>query len=371
MKIVLLAPASSIHTIRWANGLSQMGVDVHIISQHSPSDKLSPDVKLHLLPNKGSLGYFLIAPAVKKLLKKIQPDIVNAHYASGYGTTARLVNYRPWLLSVWGSDVYDFPYKSPLHKYLVKKNLMAANKIASTSHCMAIQTKKIAPKVTDIAITPFGVDMNIFKEAKPESINDVKNIVIGTVKTMAPKYGVDTLIHAFKLLHNKLSIKSPSIANKLFLRLVGGGPQTDDLKKLANTLKISERVLFIGQVPHTQVPVELSKLDIYVALSRFDSESFGVAIIEAGAAYRPVVVSNVGGLPEVTIENKTGFIVPKEDPQAAADALEKLVLNTQSRVNMGVSAREHVEKNYSWDICIKTMLQTYQSILSKDNHGNI
>ena len=69
-------------------------------------------------------------------------------------------------------------------------------------------------------------------------------------------------------------------------------------------------------MPHTSVPQELARLDIYVALSRMDSESFGVAIIEAGVAGRPVVVSDAGGLPEVTIDGVTGLVVPREDPSA-------------------------------------------------------
>lgn len=363
MKVALLAPASSIHTVRWANGLSKVGIDVHVISQHSPTEIFEPSVTLHILPNRGMLGYFLIVPAVKKLLTKIQPDLVNAHYASGYGTTARLVNYNPWILSVWGSDVYDFPYKSPLHKYLVKKNLMAANKIASTSHCMAEQIRKIAPTITEIAITPFGVDIQAFNETELHVTNNDKNIIIGTVKTMAPQYGIDTLIHAFKLLHDKLAITAPNIADKLYLRLVGGGPQIDELKQLSKTLDINEKVSFIGQVSHTQVPTELNQLDIYVALSRM--ESFGVAIIEAGAASRPVVVSDAGGLPEVTVNNITGLVVPKESPQAAADALEELVLNPTKRQQMGIDAKQHVEHNYSWDVCVDIMLHTYQSILSQ------
>ena len=73
------------------------------------------------------MGYFLIVAQVKKLLLAIKPDIVNAHYASGYGTTARLVNYHPYVLSVWGSDIYLFPKKSFIHHWLVNKNLLASS----------------------------------------------------------------------------------------------------------------------------------------------------------------------------------------------------------------------------------------------------
>ncbi len=362
MKIVLLSGASSIHTVRWANGLSNAGHEVHVITQQPVVDPFDSAIKVHLFPYRGVLGYFTMVSAVRKLLRTIKPDIVNAHYASGYGTTARLVGYHPWVLSVWGSDVYDFPHKSPLHKWMVKKNLRAADQVASTSHCMADETRTLTPELMDIAITPFGVDLNAYVGLKPEAAEHKPKLVIGTVKTMKPTYGVDTLIEAYALLLKSLKTKPELDAPELELRLVGGGEQTVELQALAQRLGVAESVNFVGRVPHTEVPQELAKLDIYVALSRI--ESFGVAIIEAGAAGRPVVVSDAGGLPEVTVEGETGFVVPRENPQAAAAALEKLVLDAELRHRMGASGQAHVARHYSWDACIETMLGVYDKTLT-------
>ncbi|EKO3697821.1 glycosyltransferase [Vibrio metschnikovii] len=363
MKIVLLSGASSIHTVRWANGLSSVGHEVHVITQHPIVDPFESNVNLHVFPYRGVFGYFTMVPAVRKFLREIKPDIVNAHYASGYATTARLVGYRPWVLSVWGSDVYDFPHKSPLHKWLVKKNLRAADQVASTSFCMADETRTLTPELIDISITPFGVDLNAYANLNLEATEQKPKLVIGTVKTMEPKYGIDTLIEAYALLLKSLKAKPDLDAPELELRLVGGGEQTIELQALAQRLGVAESVNFVGRVPHTEVPQELAKLDIYVALSR--SESFGVAIIEAGAAGRPVVVSDAGGLPEVTVKDKTGFVVPRENPQAAAIALEKLVLDAELRHRMGCAGQTHVAKQYSWDACIEKMLGVYTDIIQR------
>ena len=363
MKIVLLAAASSIHTVRWANGLSASGHQVHVISQHAVSEPFDPAVNLHRLPFRGRVGYFTSVWAVRKLLKQIKPDLVNAHYASGYGTTARLVGYHPWLLSVWGSDIYDFPHQSFLHKWLVVTNLRAADKVASTSHCMAKETLRLVPEIPEIAITPFGVDLNVYQKLTPILVRQKPMLVIDTVKTMSHKYGIDTLIEAYALLVKRLEQIPDHPA--VVLRLIGGGEQTPELQALAERLGVANQTHFIGRIPHCQVPQELEQLDIYVALSRLDSESFGVAIIEASAAGRPVIVSNVGGLPEVTLNNTTGFIVPKESPQAAADALEKLVINAQLRHRMGQAGQQHVTQHYAWDTCIDTMLNLYEKIIKK------
>ncbi len=364
MKIALISAASSIHTIRWANGLHADGHEIHVISQHPQAEPFAPGVQVHLFPLRGVVGYFSMAHGVRRLLRQLQPDIVNAHYASGYATTARLVGFRPWVLSVWGSDVYDFPYKSRWHRWLVHTNLLAANAVASTSQCMAAQARSLAPELGAIAITPFGVDLGTYQGIGPTAQAQSDRWVIGTVKTMAEKYGVDTLIEAFALLQRKLASSAPALAHSMRLRLVGGGPQTAALQQLAQNLGIADRVEFVGQVPHAQVPHVLASLDIYVALSRLDSESFGVAVIEAGAAGRPVVVSDAGGLSEVTVHGVTGLVVPRGNPQAAADALEHLLRNADLRQQMGLAAQQHVARHYSWHACIHTMVEFYEQALA-------
>lgn len=365
MRVAILSAANSIHTARWANGLNAAGCDVHLISQHPATEHFDEGVNLHIFPYRAGAGYFLMIPKVRRLLDSINPHIVNAHFASGYGTTARLVGRRPWLLSVWGSDVYDFPRQSFLHNWLVKSNLLAADRVASTSHCMAKVTRKLAPGLKDIAITPFGVNTSSFESIEPVSADNDKPLIIGTVKTMAYKYGIDTLIEAFSLLIDELNANKPELAGALKLRLVGDGTKIEEYKELADSLGLQEKVEFVGRVPHDKVPLELSHLDIYVALSRLDSESFGVAIIEASAAGRPVVVSDAGGLPEVVIDGVTGLVVPREDPHKAALALEKLVLNPSLRRNLGDAGRSHVAQAYSWSYCVELMLKLYSELIAQ------
>ena len=358
MIVVLLAAGNSIHTIRWANGLSKKGCKVYLITQHKVEDSLCKEVKVIKLNNSGILGYFLHVPKLKKIIKIIKPDIVNAHYASGYGTTARILNFHPFILSVWGSDIFIFPYKSFFHKWIVKKNILAADKIASTSFAMAEQIRKVVPEIKFIEITPFGVDIEKFKY---EIYNNNTLVTIGTVKTMDFIYGIDILILAFSILLKRFHNKENCNKKILKLRLVGGGKLINYYINLAQKLNISDNVEFIGQINHADVPSELNKLDIYVALSR--SESFGVAVLEAGAAGKPVVVSNVGGLPEVVIPNETGLIVKSDNVIEAADAIEKLILNFELREYMSFNAKNHVAKNYSWDASVQKMIGIYEETI--------
>jgi glycosyltransferase involved in cell wall biosynthesis len=91
--------------------------------------------------------------------------------------------------------------------------------------------------------------------------------------------------------------------------------------------------------------------------------SFGVSALEAMACEKPVVVTNVGGLPEVVIENITGFIVPPRDVAHLAKAIKILIKNPDLAEKMRKAGRIHVEKNYEWQDNVQTMVAIYKSFL--------
>lgn len=355
MVIVMLAPGNSIHTVRWANAFSQRGHQVHLITQHAALAGLAQGVQVHLLPHHGGLGYVRNGPRVRRLLAKIRPDVVNAHYATGYGTLARQVAPYPLVLNVWGSDVFEFPGKSPLHRRWLRANFAKADNIVATSKVMAERTRSLVGASTSISVVPFGVDLDLFRPR--ESHQPRTGVVIGTVKRLEPIYGVDVLVEAFARLCRRSELPA------LHLRLAGAGSQIDVLGKRVNELGLADRVTFVGELPHDKVPDELRRLDIYVALSR--QESFGVAVVEASACGVPVVVSDVGGLPEVVMHGSTGLIVPGNDPQAAADALAELVASPEMRVRMGQEGRRFVAEHYGWSPCVDRMLNVLAECAAK------
>lgn len=359
MKIILLAGGlRGTHATRWANGLAEREVEVHFVTMQRRDYKLSSKVKLHLLPVRSPIGYLANIFALKKLLDQIQPDLLNAHYASGYGLLARLCGFRPTLLSVWGSDVYDFPNKSRVHRWLLRKNLQFPEAIASTSHAMARQVRSIYEHPT-IHITPFGVDESLFRPLKCAQVG-AHVVVIGTVKTLSWKYGIDTLIRAFVLACH-------AVEDRLDLRLeiTGDGPDRKKLERMAIDLGVASKVTFHGAVSHELVSEKLSRLDVYVALSRLDSESFGVAIIEASACGLPVIVSDVDGPAEVMIDQKTAFIVGRNDVKAAAERIIELAEDRSLRSKMGDAGRKHVLENYTWSGSLIKMIEVYKSFSQK------
>jgi len=364
-RVALLGAANSIHTIRWANGLVERGIEVHVLTLHAPGRELSPQVHLHRLRCRAPLGYALAAGRVRRVLAEVQPELLNAHYASGYGLLARLSGFAPTLLSAWGSDIYQFPHKSRLHRRVVADNLRFATLVGSTSHAMARRIEAIQP--ASIAITPFGIDHTQFFPCTRAEPSATAPIVIGAIKALEHQYGIDTLLRAFQIVVSQLDRSHPDISRRLELRIYGKGSEKQKLKKLARELQLDERVVFVGFIPHTKVPEALATLDVYVALSRQDS--FGVAILEASSCGIPVVVSDADGPAEVVADNESGFIVPVDDPGFAAARIVDLVLNPELRAQMSARGREHVLQHYTWDHSLDVMLAAYRKTLCLANSG--
>ncbi|WP_116520449.1 glycosyltransferase [Achromobacter insuavis] len=359
MRIALLGPAHSIHTIRWANGLAQRGVDTHVLSLTRQDGAYDPRVSLHQLPWGSPQGYLLAAPALRSTLRRIRPDLLNTHYATGYGTLARLSGFSPALLSAWGSDIYAFPYKSRLHRHVLRGNLNQATAVAVTGQAMARQVRHFTDK--PVHITPFGIDTEQFSPAPKPAADAAAPIVIGTVKGLETTYGIDILLQAFAILVASLAAESPGTAAQLTLKIYGSGSQAQALQAQAAELGIADRTHFMGHIAHRDVPAALRDLDIYVALSRMDS--FGVAILEACACGIPVVVSDADGPAEIVVDGSTGYVVPRLDAQAAAQRLRELVLDIGLRQRLGAAGRAHVQMHYSWQASLDSMLGAYQNTL--------
>ncbi len=189
--------------------------------------------------------------------------------------------------------------------------------------------------------------------------------VIGTVKRLEEKYGIEYLIRCFALLSEKYKG-----SKKLRLVVAGEGSLKGKLQRLARECGVEELTQFLGFVPNERVPQLLNSFSVFVALSILDSESFGVAVVEASACEIPVVISNVPGMCEVVQAGITGLVVPRRNPEAAAEAISTLIENEGLRRGMGTAGRKFVIQNYEWSENASRMERLYQSILGFDRAVN-
>jgi glycosyltransferase involved in cell wall biosynthesis len=363
LKLMILAPPNSIHTKRWIASLSKNYIEIILFGVHPTDNEFYcqfDSVKVISINYSSSfentsfrkIKYLSVLKSLKKIILEFKPDIIHAHYASSYGLIGALTKFHPLIISVWGSDIYEFPKISFLHKMILKYNLSKADYILSTSHIMAGETKKYTDKA--IEITPFGVDVEMFKKSP---VKRKKNeFIIGTVKTLSLNYGIDILIKSFHLVIKN----NPKL--KLKLQIIGDGPDKLKLQQLAYSIGIRDSVEFLGQIDNNILPNYYNNFSVAVFLSI--SESFGVVAVEAMACECPVVVSNAEGFKEVVINNKTGLIVPIRDIEATAMAIQKFIDNDELRYEVGQNGRERVVNLYDWNKNVEHMLNIYNKVIS-------
>ena len=123
-----------------------------------------------------------------------------------------------------------------------------------------------------------------------------------------------------------------------------------------------QSIKFKGFILNSKVPKVINEIDIFVVPSILDSESFGVAAVEAMACEVPVIVSDADGLKEVVIDNKAGFIVPKKDYKAIAEKIKILINDRELRQRLGKIGRERVIELYNWSSNVENMIDIYKKL---------
>lgn len=363
MKICIMANARAVHTRRWALAFTDRGHEVVVLSIRATT---IPGVTVRTVcigkPNAASrwlslLSYIRLALQAKGILRSLGPDIVNAHFTITHGVIAALSGYRPRVVSAWGSDVLTAG-RSPMgfwSRWMNRWACTSADRVLSTSHFMADEMRRsFLSSGTPIIIIPYGVDPTVFRPGTTEESRDPADppLTIGFVKTLSENYAPDLLIRAF----------ASALARGLDARLVlaGRGPLQGTLEALSKQLEISDRVSFLGFVPHENVPSLMRKLDILVNCSR--SESFGVVICEASASGIPVIVTDVGGVREVVKDGVTGRLIPPDDLGALADAMVQLGRCPEQRLAMGQAGRKFIEDTYVWSNNVDAVLQCFETL---------
>lgn len=355
MRICYLADADSSHTKKWVDYFSSLDNEIYLISMRGTQYKYKDNVKLIVVkPPEGSkLMYFSNLSKIKKLVNEINPDILHSHYATSYGLFGRYTRKHPFIISVWGSDVYLFPSNKP-KAMLLSYILRGADLVCSTSHDMAEVTSRYYKN--DIRVTPFGVDTERFKSTRAPFSEAI--VTIGAVKGLEEVYGIDYLIEGFAKL-----VKEKDYAKYVRLMIVGDGTKRDELEKLSKDMGVSELVTFTGRVDNKDVPEYINKCDIICVPSL--SESFGVTAVEACSCERCVISTNVGGLKEVIKDGYNGIIVRQKNSDDIKVAIEKLLCDKDNAIMMGRNGRKYTLDNYDWNKNAEEMKKIYESMIIK------
>jgi glycosyltransferase involved in cell wall biosynthesis len=348
LRLCYLADAPYIHTRRWVRHFVDRGWEVHVVS-FRPAEIEGASV--HYVSGcewLGKLRYLIRIPRVRRLVRGLRPDLLHALHLTSYGFLSVFCDVHPTLVSVWGTDVLEAPRLSPLHYFITRYALRRADHITATGLRLAEAAARYAPAGKPVTVVPYGVDL---REFRPRPRRERSEVVVGAVARLSKEKGLHYLLQAFALMAGRYP--------QARLLLAGDGPERQRLERLASRLGLGERVRFLGEVPHEQVPEVLQQLDVFAMPSTY--EGFGVAALEAEAMEVPVVASRIHGIPDVVLDGETGLLVPARDRQALAAALERLAVDGDLRRRLGQAGRAFVAEHYSWEDNTAQMEALYEA----------
>ncbi len=209
--------------------------------------------------------------------------------------------------------------------------------VALSNHVRKSAERHGAKNVKVIPI--YGVNTQVFKKKKTDLRKKYKlenKKVIFTASRLSPEKGLDCLIKALPLIKNKV----PNV----FLVIAAKGPYKNVLENLVNKLNLQNYVFFTGELPRNELPSYHNMADVFVMPSF--KEGLGFNALEAMACLKPVVASNVGGIKDTVIDNKTGLMVKPRDVKGLADAIIRLLKDKKFAESLAENGRKHVTQNF-------------------------
>jgi glycosyltransferase involved in cell wall biosynthesis len=277
-----------------------------------------------------------------RIIKGVNPDIIHSH-STKENILSKIIGF---LLGIPVIPVYHCNYKG-----------IGSNNIGIGFKRMMYEkiyldvlerlTSSVVPK--NIAVS-LAVRNNIRRFGIPEEKIEVRIVSISRIDEGK---GIRDIIEAAKIIKEKES--------NFEINLVGDGPLVGDYQRLVNSYNLDGEVQFLGYMKN--IREVLLTADIFVSASH--NEGLGLNIIEAMIWGLPVVVTGVGGVPEIVDDKVNGFVVDPGDPEQLGEALLFMMKNSKLRREYGRKGREKVLKEFSIDRMLSSYISLYDSILKR------
>ena len=318
-----------------------------------------------------------------RICRKWRPDVIHAHWPFPHAYialgAAKLFKI-PLVLNFHGAELLLIRKKKWVKPFL-KFAIGQAQAIFANSSFTASKVKAI--RNVNVEWSPYGTtleghDASCHPAAViPHAINGKFKILF--VGRHIERKGITYLIEAAKYLPR----------DKFEIRIVGVGDLTEQLKKQAALLDERRKtkdernesvilskvegstapIIFTGKLSPEDLANEYKTANVFVLPaivdSKGDTEGLGVVLIEAMELGLPIVASNVGGIPDVVVDGKSGILVPEKDPVALADAFKRLEADPTLIQKLLAGARKRIDECFTWDGIIERQVEVYKRLLHK------
>lgn len=306
-------------------------------------------IPVKVFKKKGKIGLGVIWK-IYRYLRKERPQIVHTHLFGGdtWGRVAAILARVPIIITTEHNTNFDENFLKRAIKKILSFFTAKVIAVSEAVRQYSISKDHINSKKVEVILN--GVNLENFLSISQKEFG--KPPIIGIIGRLAEQKGHKYLFEALNLLR--------TIPWTLWV--VGDGSLKAELEKLAKILDLRERTIFLGA--QENIPEILDKIDIFVLSSLW--EGLGLAVIEAAAAAKPIVAANVGGIPEIIENEKTGLLVESGNVKSLADGLERMLLGEGEALTMGRGAREYVRERFGLEKMVREYEEAYERLLDKN-----
>lgn len=373
MKVLIVSPYYSgvgglqQYSYRIAVGLHDAGVETTVVTSSRVPQRSGPIVitlpQLTTVSNTPfSLRWF---GSIKRIIKDLDPDIVNGHLPVPYmaDVAARECSGHPFVLTYHNDAVGITPFTKLLvrsyYDILGKGTIRRASRIITTSQRYAELSPYLKRFSQKIAVVPPGVDLatfnpNVYSGFLKDTYSLEGSIIlfVGQLSKTHRHKGLSILIRALRHL-------DPSTT----LVVVGGGNWFSHYKADAKNAGVADRVVFAGIISEEELPLYYRGADLTVLPTYTDAEGFGMVLAEANACGRPVIGTNVGGIPSLIQDQHNGLLVEPGDLRGLVQAISIVLSDGKLAKTLGQNGFEKIRSGFTWDHAVSRTMKVYDGLI--------
>lgn len=336
MRICYLADAGSIHTHRWALGLARQGHEVTVCS-HRPAVIAGVNVLVIPRPRVDLPLLAVIQQArwMRRVLGSVKPDLLHAHYLTGYGWLAAWTGFHPVFVTAHGSDVLISPESSIADNVSARIALLRADTITAVAKHMIPKLLRLGAPRERVFHTPNWIDDRVFNPTQRTSRTKMPYVILST-RALRPIYNVSTLARAVPLVLDR--------GHDVHFVVVGDGIDKTHLADYISAAGVTNRVRFLPPIPQVELAGYMKRADVYVSTSLSDSVS--TALLEAIACGAFPVVTDIPGNREVIEHEVNGLLFSAGDAHSLAERLDQALMDHDLRQRAEQVNWQIIQENY-------------------------
>ncbi len=347
------------HLRMLATGQARRGLDVTVLVTHPGNSADDTRVEGVRVIRAGRLATVASTPLSLTLfahVASLPTDITHLHFPYPVGEMAHLLFGRSRKTVVtYHSDIVRQRNMLRVYRPLLWQALRRADRILPTSPQYIVSSPFLRQFTEKCVVVPLGVSLGRFGQVDPTEVASLRANHPGPVLLFVGRLryykGLDFLMDALREVDATLWV-------------VGSGPMEAEWRAYAAALPWDKRIVFCGEVPEEQLPAYYQACDVFVLPACERSEAFGAVQIEAMAAGKPVVCTELGtGTSFVNQDGATGFVVPARDPASLAQAINRLLADESLRRRMGEAGRIRAQTEFDENVMVERVIEVYRSLL--------